>query len=111
MGPAGGTLMIIMLFMAITSTGSAECIAVSSLIVYDVYRKYIKPDANNKDILKWSRVVTLVFGLVMGSVAAIFAAFEIEKEELDAQGNKQYTTLSMGWVYVFMGNMIGSAVG
>merc|ERR1711939_870093 len=40
-GDGGGVLVIIMLFMAITSTGSAECIAVSSLVTYDIYRKYI----------------------------------------------------------------------
>ena len=32
---------LLMLFMAITSTGSAEQIAVSSLISYDIYRTYI----------------------------------------------------------------------
>jgi Na+/proline symporter len=40
MGKGGGYLVVIMLFMAITSTGSAECIAVSSLVAYDIYRKY-----------------------------------------------------------------------
>jgi Na+(H+)/acetate symporter ActP len=109
-GPAGGTVMMLMLFMAITSTGSAECIAVSSLVTYDIYRKYCRPDANNQQIMMWSRVVTLIFGLLMGTVAAIFAAFRIEMPDLDEMGEKQYTTLSMGWVYVFMGNAIGSAV-
>ena len=55
--------MIIMLFFAIASTGSAECIAVSSLVVYDIYRKYFNPNATNDDIMKWSRVVTTVFGI------------------------------------------------
>ena len=40
--------MLIMLFMAVTSTGSAEQIAVSSLYAYDVYREYINPKATGK---------------------------------------------------------------
>jgi SSS family transporter len=109
-GPQGGTVMMLMLFMAITSTGSAECIAVSSLVTYDIYRKYCNPGATNAQIMMYSRVVTLVFGVLMGTVAAIFAAFRIKMPTLDEQGKEQYTTLSMGWVYVFMGNAIGSAV-
>merc|ERR1711871_111769 len=129
MGQGGGILIIIMLFMAITSTGSAECIAVSSLLTYDVYRKYIKPKATGKDILMWSRIFVAVFGLTMGIVAVIFYSFKIEVKTFsegdgtcdantggswtvstDSEGETEYTSLSMGWVYVFMGNMIGSAV-
>ena len=36
----GSVMMAIMLFMAITSTGSAEGIAVSSLVAYDIYKAY-----------------------------------------------------------------------
>merc|ERR1719443_1631284 len=80
MGQGGGVLVIIMLFMAITSTGSAECIAVSSLLTYDVYRKYINPKATGKDILKMSRIFVGIFGLTMGIVAVIFNAFKIESK-------------------------------
>ena len=37
-GKGGAMMITIMLFMAITSTGSAEQIAVSSLIAYDIYK-------------------------------------------------------------------------
>jgi len=104
-GNGGGIFMIIMLFMAITSTGSAECIAVSSLVVYDIYRKYFNPRATGKQILFWSRIYAALFGLIMGSIAAIFAAIKFPTED-----GKGEDTLSMGWVYVFMGNLIGSAV-
>jgi SSS family transporter len=121
MGTGGGVLMITMLFMAITSTGSAEMIAVSSLITYDIYRKYINPKADGKKILLVSRIMVGFFGLIMGIIAVVFNAFGIEEQSfdadtctwssvLDAEGNVKYTGLSMGWVYVFMGNMIGSAV-
>jgi Na+/proline symporter len=39
MGNAGATLILIMLFMAITATGASEMIAVSSLCTYDIYRE------------------------------------------------------------------------
>lgn len=44
LGNAGAGLILIMLFMAIVSTGSAESIAVSSLVAYDVYREYFNPE-------------------------------------------------------------------
>ena len=42
MGVGGEILVVIMLLMAILSTGSAEVIAVTSIIVYDIYMLYIK---------------------------------------------------------------------
>lgn len=39
-----------MLFMAVTSSGSAELIAVSSLTTYDVYRTYINPEVRHWSI-------------------------------------------------------------
>lgn len=93
-GDAGSALILIMLFMAIVSTGSAESIAVSSLVSYDIYRQYINPDATGADILKVSRIVIVLFGLFMG-------CFSIALSEMG---------LNLGWVYLFMGVVIGSAV-
>ena len=94
MGNAGSFLILTMLFMAIVSTGSAESIAVSSLVAYDVYREYINPEATGAQILMVSRVVIVVFGLLMGGLSVL----------LDIMG------LNLGWVYLFMGICIGSAV-
>jgi Na+/proline symporter len=65
LGNAGSVLILIMLFMAIVSTGSAESIAVSSLVAYDIYREYINPEASGQQILMISRLVIVVFGLIM----------------------------------------------
>lgn len=43
MGSTGGYLLITMVTMALMSTGSGEVMAVSSIIVYDIYRTYINP--------------------------------------------------------------------
>jgi SSS family transporter len=94
LGDAGSVLILIMLFMAIVSTGSAESIAVSSLFAYDIYREYFNPEATGDQILKVSRIVIVVFGLAMGGLSIVL-------HELG---------LSLGWVYLFMGICIGSAV-
>ena len=94
MGKGGAAAIAVMLFMAIVSTGSAEQIAVSSLFAYDVYRKYIKPNATGEDILRVSRYGVVAFGVFMGILSLI----------LDELG------LSLGFVYLMMGIFIGSAV-
>merc|ERR1712190_591846 len=50
-GKFGAVMMSTMLFMAITSTGSAEGIAVSSLVVYDIYKAYINPKCTGPQAL------------------------------------------------------------
>merc|ERR1711904_12721 len=93
-GSSGSAMMAIMLFMAITSTGSAEGIAVSSLVAYDIYRTYINPEAIGKQILFVSKLVIVVFGGGMGALSVVLHAIG----------------LNLGWVYLFMGICIGSAV-
>jgi len=94
MGPIGAIMVLVMLFMAVTSAGSAELIAVSSLITYDVYRTYSNPNATGKQLLKVSRTVIVIFGLGMGALAGILLGMG----------------LSLGFVYLAMGILIGSAV-
>jgi len=59
-------MLLLMLFMAVTSAGSAELIAVSSLITYDIYRTYINPEATGEQLLRVSRFSVVGFGLFMG---------------------------------------------
>jgi len=94
MGEVGAIMVLVMLFMAVTSAGSAELIAVSSLITYDVYRTYKNPEATGKQLLKVSRTVIVIFGLGMGALAGILLGMG----------------LSLGFVYLAMGILIGSAV-
>ena len=94
MGEIGAIMVLVMLFMAVTSAGSAELIAVSSLITYDVYRTYKNPDADGKTLLKVSRATIVAFGLGMGGLAVVLLGMG----------------LSLGFVYLAMGILIGSAV-
>ena len=94
MGEVGAIMVLTMLFMAVTSAGSAELIAVSSLITYDIYRTYKNPNATGKQLLKVSRGAIVGFGLGMGGLAVILLGMG----------------LSLGFVYLAMGILIGSAV-
>ncbi|KDP35415.1 hypothetical protein JCGZ_10798 [Jatropha curcas] len=94
MGKGGSILLLTMLFMAVTSAGSSELIAVSSLCTYDIYRTYINQNASGNKILKVSRIFVLGFGCFMGILAVI----------LNKAG------VSLGWMYLAMGVLVGSAV-
>ena len=94
MGEVGAIMVLTMLFMAVTSAGSAELIAVSSLITYDIYRTYKNPNATGKQLVKVSRITIVGFGLGMGGLAVMLL----------------HMGLSLGFVYLAMGILIGSAV-
>merc|ERR1719379_1379459 len=94
LGPTGGILVMIQLTMAILSTGSAECIAVSSLLSYDIFRTYIKPEASGEQILVMSRIFVAVWALVMAIASIVLNAFGV----------------GLGYVYNFMATALGSAV-
>ena len=94
MGEVGAILVLTMLFMAVTSAGSAELIAVSSIVTYDLYRTYSNPNATGKQLVKVSRATIVAFGLGMGGLAVVLLSMG----------------LSLGFVYLAMGILIGSAV-
>eukprot|EP00168_Porphyra_purpurea_P013937 TRINITY_DN392_c0_g2_i1.p2 TRINITY_DN392_c0_g2~~TRINITY_DN392_c0_g2_i1.p2 ORF type:complete len:319 (+),score=149.95 TRINITY_DN392_c0_g2_i1:52-957(+) len=86
-----------MLFMAVTSTGAAEQIAVSSLVAYDIYvpiRRAMGHTTSGKEIILVSRIAIVAFGLLMGVLGIALNAVDI----------------GLGWVYLGMGVIIGSAV-
>ncbi|KAI0295683.1 urea transporter [Russula brevipes] len=94
LGKAGASILLVLLFLAVTSASSAELIAVSSILTYDVYKKYINPHATESQILKVSHAMVAFFALCMGIAGMIF----------------YYIGISMGWLYTFMGVILGSAV-
>ncbi|KZV83522.1 Na+/solute symporter [Exidia glandulosa HHB12029] len=94
LGKGGATIMLILLFLAVTSATSAELIAVSSILTYDVYKKYVNPEATEHQILRMSHYMVALFAIVMGLCGLIFF----------------YIGVSMGWLYTFMGVILGSAV-
>jgi len=94
MGQGGAVALLIVLFMAVTSCASAELIAVSSLLTFDVYKAYIQPKATPKQLIFVSHVMICVFGLTMSIFACIWNAASID----------------LGWLFLVMGLLIGGAV-
>jgi SSS family transporter len=94
LGDLGAVLLLTVLFTAVTSAGSAELVAVSSLVTYDVYRTYIKPSSSGRELMKISRLAILGFGFGMGILASILLLIGA----------------SLQYLYLVMGILIGSAV-
>ncbi|EME84560.1 uncharacterized protein MYCFIDRAFT_152785 [Pseudocercospora fijiensis CIRAD86] len=71
LGSTGAILMLILLFMAVTSSTSAELIAVSSLLTFDVYKTYIKPDATSVRLVQISHYGIAIYSLVLAAFCCI----------------------------------------
>lgn len=62
-GKGGAAGVLIITFMAVTSTLSAQVISVSSIISFDIYRRYINRQAVDRDVIRWSHIGVVFFGL------------------------------------------------
>jgi hypothetical protein len=80
LGPAGAFILLLQLFMAVTSTGSAEIIAVSSILTYDVYYEYINPELKGRREKLRRIFYTLVQRWTGGNVIDV-----VEKPEQEAE--------------------------
>ena len=94
LGDIGAVLLLTMLFTAVTSAGSAELVAVSSLVTYDIFRTYVKPSSSGRELMRVSNMTIIAFGLGMGLLASIL---------LQIGASLQY-------MYLAMGILIGSVV-
>ncbi|CAF1096385.1 unnamed protein product [Rotaria sordida] len=94
LGKAGAIATLIMVFMAVTSAMSAQLIAVSSIITYDLYKTYFNREASGKKLIYISHVSVVTFGLLM-------SAWSI---------GLYYINISLGYLYLLMGVIISNAV-
>lgn len=81
LGKGGAVALLITLFMAVTSCASAELIAVSSVLTFDVYKTYIKPTATPENLIFVAHVNVAVFGLTMSIFAIIWNVIGIDLGE------------------------------
>ncbi|KAL8789821.1 MAG: hypothetical protein Q9195_006656 [Heterodermia aff. obscurata] len=72
LGKGGAVALLIVLFMAVTSCLSAELIAVSSILTFDIYKTYIKKNAAPNQLIFVSHVMICVFGLTVAVFACIW---------------------------------------
>ncbi|KAI5458474.1 urea active transporter [Mariannaea sp. PMI_226] len=86
-GKGGAVAVLLMTFMAVTSTLSAQIIAVSSIITFDVYRTYFNKNAGNKEVIRWSHIGVILFGSVSAGFTAMF----------------HYVGIDMGWTLYMIG--------
>jgi hypothetical protein len=91
LGKGGAVLMLILLFMAVTSSTSAELIAVSSLLTFDVYKTYLKPDSTSTRLVQISHYGIIIYGLVLAAFCCI----------LNAVG------LNLTWLLTILGIIVG----
>ena len=68
-GSAGAVAVLFVVFMAVTSTTSAELIAVSSIVSSDIFHTYIKPNARGEDIMAVSHLACVGFTLVACAIS------------------------------------------
>merc|ERR1719183_1025427 len=71
LGSGGAFLLLRQLFMAITSTGSAEIIAVSSILTHDIYYEYINPELKDRRENLRRIFYTVVQGITGGGGQAV----------------------------------------
>ena len=84
LGKNGAAALLIVLFMAVTSCASAELIAVSSLLTFDVYKAYVQPKATPQQLIFVSHIMICVFGMVMAVFACIW----------------NVATIDLGWLFL-----------
>lgn len=85
--------MLILLFMAVTSSTSAELIAVSSLLTFDVYKTYIAPNSSSARLVQISHYGIVLYALVLAAFCSI----------LNAVG------LNLTWLLTILAIIVGGA--
>ncbi|KAJ5544527.1 hypothetical protein N7461_006831 [Penicillium sp. DV-2018c] len=86
-GKGGAAAVLLITFMACTSTLSAQVIAVSSILSFDVYREYFKKKATDRDLIRASH-----FGVIF------FAAFSAGFSTM-----LHYVGINLGWTLYMLG--------
>ncbi|KAE8401837.1 Sodium:solute symporter family-domain-containing protein [Aspergillus pseudonomiae] len=86
-GKGGAAAILLITFMAVTSTLSAQVIAVSSILSFDVYREYFNRSASDRDIIRASH-----FGVIF------FAAFSAGFSTM-----LNYVGIDLGWTLYMLG--------
>ncbi|KAF7556670.1 hypothetical protein G7Z17_g1262 [Cylindrodendrum hubeiense] len=86
-GKGGAVAVLLMTFMAVTSTLSAQIMAVSSILTFDIYRVYFNKHAGNKEVIRWGHFGVVIFGVVAAAFTAMF----------------HYIGIDMGWTLYMLG--------
>ncbi|KAK9816495.1 hypothetical protein WJX72_001008 [[Myrmecia] bisecta] len=94
LGKAGPILVLIICYMAVTSSGASEMVAVSSLFTFDIYREYINKQASGERLLMVSRISVCIWAVIMGCASCIVQA----------------ASINVNWLIIVIGVFVGGAV-
>ncbi|KAK7421584.1 hypothetical protein QQX98_002051 [Neonectria punicea] len=86
-GKGGAVAVLLITFMAVTSTISAQVISVSSIISFDIYRQYFNRAATDRDAIRWSHFGVVFFGLFSASFSTAL----------------YYGNVDLGWTLYMLG--------
>ncbi|KAI9934502.1 hypothetical protein MW887_000116 [Aspergillus wentii] len=89
-GKGGAWALLLVVFMCVTSTTSAEFIAVSSIFSFDVYRTYINPHASDKQVIRVSHWTVVLFGIFASAFATAL----------------HYGGIDLNWIGYFLATII-----
>ena len=81
---------LLTVYLAVTSTSSAQMISVSSILSFDIYKKYINPQANNKQMIRVAHFGVVFFGLFAAGFTLML----------------HYVNVNMTWMGYFMSIVI-----
>ncbi|KAL3417528.1 urea active transporter [Phlyctema vagabunda] len=70
-GQGGAIAVLLITFMAVTSTLSAQIIAVSSIISFDIYRCYYNRNATDRDVIRWSHYGVVIFAIIAAAFSTM----------------------------------------
>lgn len=86
-GKGGAAGILIITFMAVTSTLSAQVIAVSSILSFDIYRTYFNKHASDRDVIRWSHYGVVIFGVFSAAFSTLL----------------HYVGVDLGWTLYILG--------
>ncbi|ETS83521.1 hypothetical protein PFICI_05397 [Pestalotiopsis fici W106-1] len=93
-GQAGCVAILLTIFMASTSIASAQMIATSSIISFDIYGTYINMNASNQQLIRWSHLGVILTSIVISTLATAF----------------HYGGVDMSWLLYAIGNVVNPGV-
>ncbi|KAL2816596.1 Sodium:solute symporter family-domain-containing protein [Aspergillus cavernicola] len=70
-GKGGAVAILLILFMACTSVASAQLIAVSSIVSFDIYGGYFKKKPTDRELIRWSHVGVVGCALFISTFATV----------------------------------------
>ncbi|KAF1846190.1 SSS family solute:Na+ symporter [Cucurbitaria berberidis CBS 394.84] len=93
-GKGGAAAILLVIFMSCTSIASAQMIATSSIISFDIYGTYVNKKPTDKELIRWSHIGVVFTSLFISSLATAFHRGGVD----------------MTWTLYMMGNLINPGI-